>query len=34
MPDAIRSTVRGLISGAPLDAVGEKKARAGGWNTH
>ncbi len=34
MPDAIRSTVRGLISGAPLDAAGEKKARAGGWNTH
>lgn len=34
MPDAIRSAVRGMIAGVPLDAAAEKKARAHGWNTH
>lgn len=34
MPDTIRIAVRGMISGAPLDAAGEKRARAAKWNIH
>jgi len=34
MPDAIRSTVRGLIAGAPLNADGERQARDQGWNSN
>jgi len=34
MPDAVRSAVRSMIAGEPLDAAGEKKARAHGWDTH
>ena len=32
MPDAIRTAVRNMISGDPLDAAGERKARAAKWN--
>jgi len=32
MPDAVRSAVRGMIFDAPLDAAGERKARAHGWD--
>jgi hypothetical protein len=32
MPDAVRSAVRDMISGVPLDAAGEDRARAQGWN--
>lgn len=31
MPDAVRSAVRGMISGSPLDATGEQNAMAHGW---
>lgn len=34
MPDAVRSAVSGLIAGAPLDAAGERQARAAGWTDH
>lgn len=33
MPDAVRSAVRGMIVGSPLDAAGEEKARSEGWNS-
>lgn len=31
MPDSIRSTVAGLMAGAPLDAVQERRARDSDW---
>ncbi|HUJ02303.1 MAG TPA: hypothetical protein VLW75_01605, partial [Rhizomicrobium sp.] len=31
MPDVVRQAVRGMIQGAPLDAAGEARARAQGW---
>lgn len=33
MPEAVRSAVRNMISGAPLDAAGEDRARSQGWET-
>jgi len=32
MPDTIRSVVTGMIAGGPLDAAGERRAQAQGWN--
>jgi hypothetical protein len=32
MPDAVRSAVRGMIAGAPLDAADERNARTHGWD--
>jgi Putative zinc-finger len=34
MPDFVRDAVTGMISGEPLDAAGERKARASGWAAH
>jgi hypothetical protein len=33
MPDAVRASVRGMISGTPLGAEAERKARAAGWKS-
>ncbi len=34
MPEIIRNAVIGMIDGAPLDAEGERQAKANGWLSH